>query len=220
MTDIRVLYTGPIVKRVDAVKLGLKRYFTGKPCKNGHINERVTKKCDCISCISDMNKRQFNKGNNREKSRVKSKEWYSNCDKEHRQSQMARWKVENYGSTSSYWNYYNRSDPEYSRIRVAIWAMENPEKKKAMDRNRRAMVRNSEGSHTSLDVSNILDNQNLRCVYCGGDLSDGYHVDHIMPIVLGGSNWPENLQCLCPTCNLRKGGKHPDEWHKEIGFIG
>jgi 5-methylcytosine-specific restriction endonuclease McrA len=33
-----------------------------------------------------------------------------------------------------------------------------------------------------------------------------------MPLKLGGSNWPENLQLLCRTCNLRKNAKHPDVW--------
>jgi 5-methylcytosine-specific restriction endonuclease McrA len=85
-------------------------------------------------------------------------------------------------------------------------------------RNRDALMRNAEGTHTAQDVKSIYDGQGGDCVYCGADLSEGYHVDHIMPLVLGGSNWPNNLQCLCPTCNLRKGGKHPEDWHKEIGF--
>jgi hypothetical protein len=32
-------------------------------------------------------------------------------------------------------------------------------------------------------------------------------VDHIVPVVLGGADVPENLQAACPACNARKGGR-------------
>ena len=43
-----------------------------------------------------------------------------------------------------------------------------------------------------------------------------YHVDHRMPLSLGGSNYPDNLQLLCPTCNLSKSATHPDIYEKQI----
>ena len=39
-----------IVSRNTAVELGLPRYFTGKPCKRGHIAERLTCCYNCIEC--------------------------------------------------------------------------------------------------------------------------------------------------------------------------
>jgi hypothetical protein len=45
-----------IIKRKDAMSLGLSRYFTGKPCKNGHIAERETKTGRCFGCIAVWNK--------------------------------------------------------------------------------------------------------------------------------------------------------------------
>lgn len=38
------------ISRRDALLLGLKRYFTGKPCKRGHISERGTINRFCIEC--------------------------------------------------------------------------------------------------------------------------------------------------------------------------
>jgi hypothetical protein len=38
------------ITRQEALQLGLKRYFTGKPCIRGHIDERLTSGCTCIVC--------------------------------------------------------------------------------------------------------------------------------------------------------------------------
>ena len=43
-----------------------------------------------------------------------------------------------------------------------------------------------------------------RCADCGGQQE--LEFDHVIPIVLGGSNTERNLQLLCAACNRRKGG--------------
>ncbi len=40
-----------IVTREDAVAQGLRRYFTGKACKSGHVAERVTVSATCVECM-------------------------------------------------------------------------------------------------------------------------------------------------------------------------
>jgi 5-methylcytosine-specific restriction endonuclease McrA len=46
---------------------------------------------------------------------------------------------------------------------------------------------------------------NYRCKQCGRiDDYHKFHVDHIIPIDEGGRSIPENLQLLCPSCNLHK----------------
>ena len=39
-----------IISREEAKNQGLKRYFTGEPCKNGHISERWVTQKNCIQC--------------------------------------------------------------------------------------------------------------------------------------------------------------------------
>jgi len=39
-----------IFERKEALKQGLQTYFTGKPCKRGHISERFTTTWTCVSC--------------------------------------------------------------------------------------------------------------------------------------------------------------------------
>lgn len=39
-----------IILRKQAVAQGLKHYFTGAPCKNGHISKRTTSDYTCVAC--------------------------------------------------------------------------------------------------------------------------------------------------------------------------
>lgn len=52
------------------------------------------------------------------------------------------------------------------------------------------------------------------CAICGVCIAKKSHVDHIMPLALGGRHEPGNIQLLCPPCNLRKSNKHPDAFCK------
>lgn len=118
---------------------------------------------------------------------------------------------------------YRSANPEKVAAIHAKYQAANPEKGAEHRRNRKARVRNAEGEHASADILAILAGQRGLCANCQTKLfksgKQKYHVDHVMPLVLGGSNWPTNLQCLCPTCNLSKGAKHPDEWAKENGRL-
>jgi len=76
---------------------------------------------------------------------------------------------------------------------------------------RRSRERNAEGSHTSQDIKQIYARQNGKCAHCEKELNFVFHVDHIIPLSKGGSNYPSNLQILCATCNLRKAAKLPSD---------
>ncbi len=107
--------------------------------------------------------------------------------------------------------------------RNAQWRKINPEKARALNANRRSRDRSAEGRHKGDDIIAIFSLQQGLCANCQTKLfksgKQKYHVDHIMPLALGGSNWPANLQCLCPACNLSKGAKHPDDWAREQGRL-
>ena len=46
-----------IISRAEAKAKGLKRYFTGKPCKHGHVAERQLFNATCVKCQRAANKK-------------------------------------------------------------------------------------------------------------------------------------------------------------------
>ncbi|MEN6429762.1 MAG: HNH endonuclease [Coriobacteriales bacterium] len=89
------------------------------------------------------------------------------------------------------------------------WSKDNPGASRAAHRNRAARKMGSGGTHTTADVRAQYKRQRGRCYWCGEKTAADYHVDHVIPLALGGSNGPENLVIACPSCNLHKGAKHP-----------
>lgn len=83
------------------------------------------------------------------------------------------------------------------------------ERQKIHNANRRARERNAQGEFTAKDICELMEKQNGCCNHCGHNIRHKYHIDHIVPLVNGGSNFPTNLQLLCPTCNTRKGSRPP-----------
>lgn len=39
-----------IITQMQAAKLGLNKFYTGRPCKHGHISERWTLNGACVQC--------------------------------------------------------------------------------------------------------------------------------------------------------------------------
>lgn len=124
---------------------------------------------------------------------------------------------------AEYQRKYRKENQEKVASYFKCWASENHGKIISNVRNRRALKANAAGSHTIQEIMSIFERQQGLCANCQARLfksgKQKYHVDHIMPLVLGGSNWASNLQCLCPTCNLRKSAKDPISWAQENGRL-
>lgn len=76
----------------------------------------------------------------------------------------------------------------------------------------------ADGSYARADIDRLHRLQRGKCAGCKCVLVK-YHIDHVTPLALGGSNWPSNLQLLCPTCNMQKNAKPPIKWQQERGYL-
>lgn len=173
------------ITRKAAKAADLKRYFTGKPCLRGHVDERWTMSGLCVPCGNEhWLKRQ---AANRPEFTARQREW-RHANREHSNAYMRQWA---------------RDHPE---AKAAIMKRGN---------NRyRALFAQAPGSFTKDDLRRLLETQAYRCAnpHCRRDLLDGFDTDHIIPLSRGGSHWPDNRQLLCRPCNSSKGTKTMAEW--------
>lgn len=88
------------------------------------------------------------------------------------------------------------------------WRKQNREKVSVWNRETRAKRKQALGTHTYRDITQMYSRQRGLCFGCECQLGDVFHVDHIIPLSKGGSNFVGNLQLLCPQCNMRKQTKY------------
>lgn len=113
------------------------------------------------------------------------------------------------------------ANKEHLAAKKAAWRSTNKEHAASNDRNRRARLRGAEGRHTSAEIKTLAIQQKYRCANptCRRSIKNKWHVDHIMPLILGGTNWIRNIQLLCPFCNISKHAKHPIIWARKNGLL-
>lgn len=220
-----------IITRKDALAQGLPRYFTGKPCKKGHVAERRTKERVCLACMSESHadwyarnretkiaKNKAHAAANPYQGRERTRRWRKG-NPEKAAAAFKKWEDQNREERSSYRRERYAADPEPVRRKNRDWAASNPEAISARDARRRSLLLAADGTHTAADLREILAAQKGRCAYCRIKLTGGKHVDHIISLARGGSNDRSNLQYLCPSCNCAKGAKDPAAFARERGFL-
>lgn len=153
--------------------------------------------------------------------------------RERRRQRSSAWKKANREKLNEYmreWQRKNRKrkrrigrDPMTGRRATARWRLNHPEKatqsSRLNTRNRRAAKLKAGGVHTPEDISRIMEDQRGRCAYCRRSIRKSHHVDHIIPLSKGGSNWPKNLQLTCKACNLKKNAANPLDFARRIGRL-
>jgi 5-methylcytosine-specific restriction endonuclease McrA len=199
----------------------LKRYFTGKPCKHGHIAERNFPAGMCLECA-----------------RAHSACWTS-ANRAHCRDYLRKWNEDNRERANKRRRRYEANNPDYmarerarSRQWAAknhehlkeyrrTWATENPERERTYIRNKRARRRGNGGKHTPEEIAEILELQGGKCAVCRRVITPkNQTVDHIIASINGGRNDRSNLQILCRACNSRKGTKDPVEFMRAEAVVG
>lgn len=68
-----------------------------------------------------------------------------------------------------------------------------------------------------LNRRNIFARDGHRCQYCSKHLpSSELSFDHVVPRSRGGETTWENIVCACISCNVKKGGRTPQEAHMKL----
>lgn len=197
-----------LISRDDAISQGLTAYFTGKPCKHGHISHRRTYDWKCAECVrlKCVKWRRENKGYYREK--------YASCEKyrSNKKKQAVRYYKENKESVrlrSSEYDREWRSRPRSKSIMFMRGCLAR-------------IMRNKKTERTEVLIGYTRDDlrAHIESLFKEGMSWSNYgewHIDHIKPISAfldEGETCPkiinalENLQPLWASENLSKGASY------------
>ncbi len=88
-----------------------------------------------------------------------------------------------------------------------------------LSHNRRAKISLIGGKLSSGLSKKLFKLQKGKCACCKEPLGNNFHMDHIMPLALGGANEDWNIQLLRQTCNNQKRAKHPIDFMQKRGFL-
>lgn len=229
-----------VISRKAAKVQGLAHYFTGKPCRHGHVAERLTSSKNCLVCVR-LRVAKWRAANST-RSRQSQQQYYQrNCEEIKQRKRQARAdNLQAYRDGDRRRNTYRirNRDPEKNRKYARQWRCRNPEKnrqqvwdwrnahpERVREQNkihkqlRRAREWSASGQFTANDVLEIMKAQRCRCAYCGANIRKQYHVDHIVPLARGGSNERKNIQLTCPPCNRKKNGRDPLQFARSLGRL-
>lgn len=176
-------------------------YFTGVPCKRGHIAPRRRSDRGCIECVRlkvaayqaahrDRMAKSYAsyRAANRDKMRVYAAERRAAHPEKHRAIKAAT----------------RTKNREKIRAAHVAWCKANAEPCAAHAATRRARKRAAPGRGISSAQRREIINAALGlCAYCNERRP--LALDHIEPLVRGGAHDPENIAPACKSCNSAKG---------------
>lgn len=224
-----------VVTRREAIAKGLKRFFTGRPCKRGHLAERDILNSHCMECYTQYLKDYYLQHrekliqktlkwqrDNPEKFKKKMREYMKraylqNPEKFRQRSALAY--AKNRDKYVSRAKDYRMKNPEKVRRSVKKWRATHPElaaqDARTQTAKRRAIIKEC-GKHTYRDVLWIIEKQQGLCFWCGKSILMNFHVDHRIPLSKGGTNFPSNICIACPRCNQQKRAMWPEDFIKKL----
>lgn len=224
----------------EAQQTGALLFFTGRPCRRGHISTRH-KWGGCVECCKERDA-------SRDKSEVarQAKERRAKDPTSHRaavkrarernpeetRARVEKWRSENPDHLRAYRKKYYaanadglrekrvndyRARPEFWADAHRRWRRNNPETAKANSHRRRARKLAAPGHFTGRDIKEIRAAQRGRCAHCREKKK--LTIDHIIALAKGGSNDRRNIQLLCFSCNCAKKDRDPIDFARAAGRL-
>ena len=221
----------PIITWKAAKTAGLKHYYTGIPCKRGHVAQRHTSSGMCMVCSAMSASKSYYQNRetrlaglaiyrnaNKDKVRAGRRAFYAAHTEKVKRESAAYFKA-NREAALRQRRAHRAANKALYAARDEAYRLANPQKVITVKRRYRARLRGADGDHTSAQIEVMAARQGHRCAHCKKSIRKGYHADHIVPLKLGGSNDISNIQLLCRSCNCSKGGKDPFIWAQEAGRL-
>lgn len=151
--------------------------------------------------------------------RLKSNRRYHQENLESERERKRRYYQENAEKVRETKRRWRQENPEKAREVSRRYYQENLQKVRERNHRRRARVLAAVFSVPDNIEAILWDAQNGQCMYCGCDLTGGYHVDHIIPVALANllgdkhpGHTPTNLALACPHCNRSKCDSLLKDW--------
>jgi HNH endonuclease. len=226
-----------LVLRSVAKERGLSRYFTGQPCKRGHIAERWVSGFKCVQCHAEyvanhpehirVAKRKWKKANPevvRAHGRSSRRRWVAKNRTKERE-RLRKYKVRNrermrreyrkYYETKreerlAYFRHYRETQPDKRKATCRKWDGANPDKTRAKSAKRWAAKLNAAPAWLTTAQKQEVASIYEQAVLCERLTGVKHHVDHIEPLQgrdRCGLHVPWNLQILSGRENQSKGNR-------------
>lgn len=201
-----------LISLQEAKALGLRKYFTGRPCKRGHVADRdLHSRClACRQIDSIVEHRKYYIAHKEHLNEI-SRARYANLSPDEKTEARKRWSAQR--------REYAAGHREHERLRRKSYYLANKEKYVAYVHTRNANKKHVGGRYTPDDIARIKNTQHNKCAMCRKSLRRNGEIDHIVPISRGGSNFSKNLQLLCRDCNRAKSARDPVIHARSLGYL-